>query len=247
MMQQKNNKNYLISYLVLEVKQLIKGIKSLRLLKRLIKTPNSDGDQSDTKTQQDLKLKGTIQHLSQLPLKDFINGVCYGSTIPNFEELLLQYYSILNSAHSQEYTRLLSAIKAIQFRAQIIDSVCVCLCVNYHEDLAAILRTEYPFPFSEDSYIQDLENIPKIEANNMHQFNQLKAQFDKLMSNDGKEPTPESKYKGFITKIFDINEHAKYQAISLDSSSTYDFVIALERLEKYIERLEQDEQLKNRK
>lgn len=247
MMQQKNNKNYLISYLALEVKQLIKGIKNLPLLKRLIRTPNSDGDQSDTRTQTDSKSKGTIQHLSQLPLKDFINGVCYGSDIPNFEDLLMQYYSILNSAHSQEYTRLLASIKAIQFRAQIIDSVCTCLCANYHEEIAAILRTEYPFQFTEDSYIADLENIPRIEANNMHQFNQLKAQFDKLMSNDGKEPTPESKYKGFITKIFDINEHAKYQAISLDSSSTYDFVIALERLEKYIERLQQDEILKTGK
>lgn len=239
MMQPKKHRNLLIYYLALEMRQLIKGLLNLPLLKRLIKTRNTDGDQSDTKTQTDLKSKGTILSIRDLPLKTFINGVCYGSELPNFDDLVCEYYSIRNDPHSKQYVLIVSAMKAMQFRAQIIDNICRCIVVCYHQDLAQILRDEYPqFAFTEDSYVQDLEYVPRIENNNKIQFDKLKAQLDKLMEGNEKEATPESKYKGFISRIFDINENAKYQCISLDTSSTYDFAIALERLEKHIEYLE---------
>ena len=239
MMQPKKHKNLLIFYLALEMKQLIKGLLNLPLLKRLTKTHNTDGEKSDTKTQPDLRSKGTILSIKDLPLKTFINGVCYGSELPNFDDLVCEYYSIRNDPHSKQYVLIVSAMKAMQFRAQIIDNICRCIVVCYHEDLSQILRDEYPqFAFTEDSYVQDLEYVPRIENNNKIQFDKLKAQLDKLMEGSEKEATPESKYKGFISRIFDINENAKYQCISLDSSSTYDFAIALERLEKHIEYLE---------
>jgi hypothetical protein len=239
MMQPKKHRNLLIYYLSLEMKQLLKGLRNLPLLKRLTKIRNTDGDQSDTKIQADSKLKGTILSIRDLPLKTFINGVCYGSELPNFDDLVCEYYSIRNDPHSKQYVLIVSAMKAMQFRAQIIDNICRCIVVAYHDSFAQILRDEYPqFAFTEDSYVQDLEYVPRIENNNKIQFDKLKAQLDKLMEGSEKEATPESKYKGFISRIFDINENAKYQCISLDSSSTYDFAIALERLEKHIEYLE---------
>lgn len=196
----------------------------------------------------------TIQSIKQLPLKDFIQCSCYEEyevlttkkdltdddrlLLHNaWRKLLSQYCIAIEDRQAAAYISVVTEMEAIKFRAAYVDFVLGSLAIGFDEKICEILREEYKqLKFTAESYENDMQLAVNIEKRGVHRFNELKRAFDEMEKSKSAEQTAEEKYKGFTNLLFDVNKHEGAQYTR--DMSTYDFAVAVRRLEDHYERLE---------
>lgn len=192
--------------------------------------------------------------IKDLPLRHFIACSCYDdftvlaknrTELTEIEaeimgvvwmRLMSEYYEAREDKHVSNYLAIVSKMEYIKWRANYITSLLDAISEVYVPEIADILRGEFKqMKWSADSYKGDITFAINLEKRNVHEYNQLKAQFDLLeKEKPGAKQTPEQKYKGFTQMLFDINKVEGAGTANRDMM-TYDFAVATLRLEQHYE------------
>lgn len=202
------------------------------------------GGKQTAQTANGSELLKSVLSIKTIPLRDFVNASCYGSEhIPNWNDLLSQYYTAKGDNRAMNICMVVAEMKAIEYRAKLLDHICNSMTIGYDFDIAALLRVEFPmFAFTKDTYIEEMQHIVSIEKNNKVHYDMLAKQLQDMQQDGEKETTPDERYKAFTKMRQAINKHVGHAEITLDSP-TYDFAVAYGELEKYHE--EQSSKNKN--
>lgn len=200
--------------------------------------PGTCGDESTAKIAPASELS-VITQLSELPLIAFIQCSCYGAyevlaleqrqfTEAEKEELelawhklLYQYYDAKEDKQARHYLELTMIMEQVKFRAKWVDFMCTALAELYTEDLAAVLREEFPrLKFSKESYLHDIKGVFNMERPQKMKYDNAVKQLESLEQNrDKREFTPQHKEYNFYDSIIGINSVLKssYEAKKLSA------------------------------
>lgn len=229
-----------------EPKRKRRGLLSMLFSGRKTVIPASCGEKYSTQTATGSECIPLVSCIKDLPLKHFIACQVDGNylVLGNGSELELQaawmrllseFYVTSGNTQAARYVELVAGMEAIKFRAAYIDFLLASISECYTDEIAQRIRDEHPdFKFTRESYLQEITYVQNKEKRYKMEFDDLKAEFDKLeKSNTNKE----TKRLDYIEQLLDINkqEHATYT----EEMSTETFALCIKRLEQHYKMLEE--------
>lgn len=223
-----------------------RGLLSTLFSRRKTQIPASCGEKSDTPIAEGYTSIHTVSCIKDLPLRDFISCQVDGNLQvlgkgsetglqAAWMRLLSEFYVTSGNTQAARYIELIAGMEAIKFRAAYIDFLLSSISECYTEEIAQRIRDEHPdLQFTRETYPREITYVQNKEKRHKMEYDNLKAEFDKLESGNTNK---ETKRLDYIEQLLDINkqEHATYT----EEMSTETFALCIKRLERHYKMLEE--------
>lgn len=215
----------------------------LHLFARRTKDPATCGDQQTTKTVNASKSSNIAQSCKDVTLNQFISCAVEGNYTVLGEgtetelyaawlRVLNDYYRMLGDDGYTRHMEVITAILGIQWRQLYIDYMLHAMSLKYLEEVAQLLREEYPkFKFTPDTYQTEMGYVRTIEKRNEMRLEELQNELKQLeKTKQGRKTTRED----YLEMLLDINKHEGSSYTTEISAELY--AICIRRLKNTIER-----------
>lgn len=147
--------------------------------------------------------------------------------------LLSQYYTVREDSTAIQFIELQRLIEAKKLRLIVIQEIILSLQKFYNPALCEVFRKSgYDYPFTIESYLQDLQCIENGEKMNVLEIREMQKRLEGL-GGGIKKKAKEEDYENMLLSL------SEYMKVDYNSSEifTYKYALLCKRYEEHVERL----------
>lgn len=154
------------------------------------------------------------------------------------ESIMFQYHDALKDVKSEHYLKQVAQMNALSLKINRVSMNIQALSIAYYEPLTDELKADgYKYPFTEKTYLKDLERVKTSLKRDRIQYDKIKRE---LAKEQGKKGSPITE-DGFYDMIAELRKFENYQEepIALAQKLTIKgYCQALKRYNKHVEQLQ---------
>lgn len=139
------------------------------------------------------------------------------------------------------YAKLTGQIQELAIHIANVENVCAAFKIQYDERFVERLREMgYDFPFTHDSYMDNLKIVSNQLVGHTIKLEELKADHERIYPKDEAKELTEDDYMNTIDEIIAWRKLAIAPTVWAEQNTVYDYCIALGKLRAYAEKLNEE-------